>query len=89
MTKRKTKPILIEGRHPLVALLELHHAPELAKEARLAVNTLYVYRLRARKKKTLLLPAEMVAKLCKATGWAPHSFRPDLWPEPGWKFPGA
>jgi len=78
-------------KHPLVWALEeaLDLGVTLADVARsmnVTPQTLWIWKERAKKNRNFLLPAEQIKSLSEATGVAPHYFRPDLWPNPQWRF---
>lgn len=91
MKPRNKKPKLLHdssgrARHPLVVMREDYTAAQIAKL--LGHNnhsTVSIYVTRARKAPTTPIPAEWVPPLCRATGIAPATLRPDLY-EPSWLF---
>jgi hypothetical protein len=86
-----TKPVPIEGQHPLIAIVDRWRRAggsitELAKRTGYPADTIYQYLWRAKKRpKTYLVAAEFAAAIARATGTAPYYLRPDLW-ESGWVF---
>jgi hypothetical protein len=84
MTTSK-KPIPMAGAkgqkvHPLVALRDIHTPAEIAGWLGHSTHaTVSIYVGRARKSRTLPIPAEWVLPICRRTGWLPYSLRPDLY----------
>lgn len=81
ITKRvSSKPVLIEGKHPLVKLRETLPVDLLFRSLGHANHTtVSVYASRAKKKKALVVPAEWCLPLSRLSGISPHTFRPDLY----------
>lgn len=75
--------------HPLV-LLRLDRTPaEIARWLGHKTHaTVSIYVSRARKSRTLPIPAEWVLPICRHTGWTPANLRPDLY-LPDWKIPDS
>ena len=84
MTTSK-KPIPMAGAkgqkvHPLVHLRGLYTPSEIAGWLGHKTHaTVSIYVGRARKARTLTIPAEWVLPICRRTGWAPGQLRPDLY----------
>ena len=91
-TSKKPAPMMnTKGQkvHPLV-YLRLDHTPAtiagwLGHKTHATVS---IYVGRARKARTLTIPAEWVLPICRRTGWLPANLRPDLYLA-GWKMPDS
>ena len=78
-------------KHPLVWALEEASdlgltLADVARKMNVTPQTLWIWKNRAQKNRNFLLPAEQIRALSEATGVAPYYFRPDLWPNPTWRF---
>ena len=59
---------------------------DVARRMNVTPQTLHIWKTNAAKNRNFLLPAEQIKALSLATGVAPYYFRPDLWPNPTWRF---
>jgi hypothetical protein len=78
-------------KHPLVWALEDASdlgltLADVARKMNVTPQTLWIWKERAKKNRNFLLPAEQIKALSEATGVPPYYFRPDLWPNPTWRF---
>ena len=78
-------------KHPLVwALADAYDLgftlADIARKMNVTPQTLHIWKTHALKNRNFLLPAAQIKALSEATGVAPYYFRPDLWPNPTWRF---
>lgn len=59
---------------------------EVARALEVTPQTLFIWMERAKNERHFLLPAEQVPALSLKLGVPPYYFRPDLWPNPTWRF---
>jgi hypothetical protein len=63
-----------------------HTIVEMAKTLGLKPNSLYVNFRRVQRNPGSKLPPELIIRLCRAYGIAPHTLDAHLWPNPDWRF---
>jgi hypothetical protein len=87
----KLPPFKGSRRHPLlVALTDAKRmgvtTADMARQLHVAPQTLWIWIHAAEGSRHFLLPSEQIPTLSRVTGIAPYYFRPDLWPNPEWRF---